>query len=130
MISQCIRQHILRLGRTEPFTTKDFLIYGTRASVDQTLSRMVKVGFIVRLAPGVFARESSKEFTNLDIKTAKVKSKVLKAIARFESKFDDDLELPRHVELLDEVKVDALNACVNEFRRLGSNLQNLITQAS
>ena len=129
MISQCIRQHILRLGRTETFTTKDFLIYGTRASVDQTLSRMVKVGFIVRLAPGVFARESSKEFTNLDIKTAKVKHKVLKALARFESKFDDDLELPRAVELLDEVKVDALNACVNEFRRLGSNLQSLISQA-
>ncbi|HEY9682000.1 MAG TPA: hypothetical protein V6C86_10520 [Oculatellaceae cyanobacterium] len=130
MISQAIRQHITRLGRTEPFTTKDFLIYGNRASVDQTLSRLVKIGFIVRLAPGVFARESGKEYTNLDIKTAKVRSKVLKAIARFEEKFDDNLELPRPIEEMNDDKVDALNACVNEFRRLSSNLHTLISQPS
>ncbi len=121
MITESIRQHIQRLGRTEPFTTKEFLSYGTRSAIDQTLSRLVKSGFICRLAPGVFARELSKEFTPLEIRTAKLKSKIVKALAKFETQASEQQE--------DQHSLD-LQACVSEFRRLSTNIQSLISQAS
>ena len=120
MISQSIRQHITRLGRTEPFTTKDFLTYGPRSSVDQALSRLVKMGYIVRLAPGVFARENDKDYSQLEISSLKVKSRIMKAIKKLE----------KQTEFQEEKSSDTLNSCVNEFRRLSSNIQMLITQAS
>jgi hypothetical protein len=123
MITKSIRNHINQLDKNEPFTTREFLNYGQRAAVDQTLSRLVKQGFIVRLAPGVFAREVSKEYTPLEIKTAKVKYRVMKAIAKFESHSSIQAEPAQDpsVSLLD---------CMSEFRRLSSNIQDLISQAS
>ncbi len=40
----------------EPFTPTVFLECGTRASVDQTLSRLVKTGALARVTRGVFVR--------------------------------------------------------------------------
>lgn len=51
-----IKRHIHRLEPGEIFTTRDCLSYGTRAAVDQTLYRLVKRGYIERLAFGVFIK--------------------------------------------------------------------------
>lgn len=55
-----IYRHIRGLSKTEMFSTRELLQYGTRGSVDQALYRMVKSGFIFRLARGVFVRDASK----------------------------------------------------------------------
>ncbi|MHB1090602.1 MAG: DUF6088 family protein [Ilumatobacteraceae bacterium] len=51
-----IRTRIKRIPIGEPFTPTAFLKYGTRASVDQTLSRLVDVGMIERVTRGVLVR--------------------------------------------------------------------------
>lgn len=57
-----IRQHIERLPLGEPFTPAALLAYGARATVDQTLSRLVKSGVITRVARGVFVRPEMSRF--------------------------------------------------------------------
>lgn len=42
-----------------PFTTSDFLDLGSRAAVDQSLSRVVRTGAIERIARGIFVRRSA-----------------------------------------------------------------------
>lgn len=51
-----IRQRIMEIPIGEPFTPADFLALGTRASIDQTLSRLVKSGVLERMTRGVFVR--------------------------------------------------------------------------
>ena len=72
MASLDIHEHIVRLPPTKIFTTRELLPYGTRAAVDQTLYRMVKSGFLTRLAFGVFIRDPSKNPTLKEIATAKL----------------------------------------------------------
>lgn len=51
-----IRRRIESMPRGEPFAPSTFLEHGTRASIDQTLSRLVKAGEISRVARGVYVR--------------------------------------------------------------------------
>ena len=57
-----IRQRIEEIPVGEPFTPAVLLGCGTRASVDQTLSRLVKAGMIERVARGVFVRPEVSRF--------------------------------------------------------------------
>ncbi len=54
--AELIRKRIKERPVGEPFTPTTFLDCGTRASVDQTLSRLVKAGMIERVTRGVFVR--------------------------------------------------------------------------
>ena len=69
-----IYRHIRLLPPTQLFTTREMLIYGTRSAVDVALHRLVKSGFIVRLARGVFVQDDSNCPTLLEIVTAKAKA--------------------------------------------------------
>ncbi len=60
--TELIRQHINKLPAGEPFTPTAFLEYGTRTSVDQTLSRLIKAGTIMRVTRGVFVRPEISRF--------------------------------------------------------------------
>jgi len=53
---KALRERIEAMPIGEPFTPTAFLECGTRASVDQTLSRLVKAGSIERVTRGVFVR--------------------------------------------------------------------------
>jgi len=53
-----IRRHITRLADDQIFSTREFLTYGLRGAVDQALYRLVKSKYIVRLARGVFIKNS------------------------------------------------------------------------
>lgn len=57
-----IRRRIEETPTGEPFTPRALLECGTRASVDQTLSRLVKAGSIVRVTRGVFVRPEVNRF--------------------------------------------------------------------
>ena len=54
MIASKIKQRIVRKGRGAIFAPSDFMDIGSRASVDQALSRLTKQGMIRRLARGLY----------------------------------------------------------------------------
>lgn len=54
MSATAIKKRIQRKGRGSVFTPSDFLALGSRAAVDQTLSRLTKDGTIRRLAQGIY----------------------------------------------------------------------------
>lgn len=51
-----IKSEVERLPEGQPFTARAFMSFGSRASVDQVLSRMVKSGVLSRPARGVYVR--------------------------------------------------------------------------
>ena len=57
-----IRRRIVRKPKGDPFASKEFLPFGSRAAVDQTLSRMVKAGEIVRVARGIFVKPQQSRY--------------------------------------------------------------------
>lgn len=74
-----IHQRIQELPIGEPFTPTAFLECGTRASVDQALSRMVKSGAITRVTRGLFVRPEMNRFVG---KVMPAPIKVAETIAR------------------------------------------------
>ncbi|MEW5804726.1 MAG: DUF6088 family protein [bacterium] len=53
---QKIREKVGNLKVGKPYTTRDFLQFGSRAAVDQALARLVKAGILSRPTRGVYAR--------------------------------------------------------------------------
>lgn len=60
--AEAIRKQIKERDVGAPFTSTQFKGVGTRASVDQTLSRLVKQGEIVRVSRGVFVRPKESRY--------------------------------------------------------------------
>ena len=60
--AELIRQRIKAMPIGEPFAPTAFLECGTRASVDQTISRLVKAGSIERVTRGVLVRPEVSRF--------------------------------------------------------------------
>jgi hypothetical protein len=58
------------------FTTRDCLLLGMRGAVDRALSRCVNSGLIIRLARGVFVKDSTfkRKYSNYDIAKAKAEA--------------------------------------------------------
>jgi len=73
-----IRNHIKGIAIGEPFTSIQFNGLGTRASIDQALSRLVKGGEIVRVSRGVFVRPKNSRYVGQVMPEL---SKVAQAIA-------------------------------------------------
>ena len=57
-----IRERIKKMPRGKPFTAKQLLALGSRASVDQALSRLARAGEIMRVAKGVYARPKVNKY--------------------------------------------------------------------
>ncbi|MBI4454585.1 MAG: type IV toxin-antitoxin system AbiEi family antitoxin domain-containing protein [Acidobacteria bacterium] len=55
-------EHILKRPKGELFTAREFLGLGTRAAVDQALSRLAKSGLIVRVTRGVYMRPKESPY--------------------------------------------------------------------
>jgi hypothetical protein len=75
---ETIRNRINEIGLGEPFTSSQFNALGTRAAVDQTLSRLVKQGEIARISRGVFVRPKTSRYVG---EVMPEPSKVAQAIA-------------------------------------------------
>ncbi|KXW56432.1 MAG: type IV toxin-antitoxin system AbiEi family antitoxin domain-containing protein [Betaproteobacteria bacterium] len=60
--AKLIRQRIENIPVGEPFSPTLLLECGTRASVDQNLSRLIKAGVIERVARGIFVRPEINRF--------------------------------------------------------------------
>jgi len=77
--ARLIRQRIEKAKPGEPFTSAEFLDCGTRASIDQNLSRLIKSGAIERVARGVFVKPEVNRFVG---KVAPEPIKVVNALAK------------------------------------------------
>src|SRR5438046_212281 len=75
---QAIRNRINEIEMGEPFTSTQFNGLGTRAALDQTLSRFVKQGEIARISRGVFVRPKKSRYVG---EVLPEPSKVAQAIA-------------------------------------------------
>ncbi len=55
-IMEKIKSEAARLPKGQPVTNKTFMSFGSRSSVDQALSRLVKKGLLTRPARGIYVR--------------------------------------------------------------------------
>jgi len=69
-----IRRFIRGIKLGQLFTTRQCLSFGSRGAVDQALYVLVNLGFIIRVARGVFRRHGSLPPTLLAVATIKAKS--------------------------------------------------------
>lgn len=77
--AELIRRRIEATPIGEPFTPTAFLECGSRASVDRTLSRLVKAGSIERVTRGVYVRPEVSRFVG---KVTPEPLQVAKAVAK------------------------------------------------
>ena len=61
-VSEQVRQRIKRLPLGKPFTSRQFLESGSRAAVDQALSRLVSAGEISRVRRGMFVKPGRNRY--------------------------------------------------------------------
>ncbi len=66
-----IRRHINQLKEDKPFSIRDFLNYGSRNAVDQVFHRLVKSHQIIRVARGLFIKDTSPMPSILDVALVK-----------------------------------------------------------
>jgi len=112
-----IRQRIERMPVGEPFTPAAFLECGTRASVDQTLSRLVKAGAIERVTRGVFVRPEISRFVGNvmpePIKVAQAIAKTTGSIVQIHG-----AEAARRLELTTQVSTQSVFSTSGPSRRI------------
>jgi hypothetical protein len=68
--ASAVARHVNKLTHGQLLTTRDLLSYGTRSAVDQAVAKLVRLGYIKRLARGVFVRLT--EFRVPDVSAAEV----------------------------------------------------------
>lgn len=60
-----IRQHMAETPEGQPVSTRSLLGYGSRAAVDQALSRLVKQEYLIRPVRGVYVRPERSEYVGV-----------------------------------------------------------------
>jgi hypothetical protein len=115
--SERIRQRIKAIPVGEPFTPAAFLMCGTRASVDQTLSRLIKAGEIARVARGVFVRPEVSRFVGKvmpePLKVAETVAKTIGAVVQIHG-----AEAARRLELTTQVPTQPVFVTSGPSKRL------------
>ena len=109
-----VRRHIFRLPLQKLFTTREFLLYGPRATIDQSLSRLVKKEVIVRVARGILVRYGSNlsKITPFDMAKAKAES-FGKQIARWGGDIAHELGL---IEKQSKEHIFCVNGSSSSFK--------------
>ena len=115
--AELIRQRIEGMPVGEPFTPTVFLAYGTRASVDQTLSRLVKAGVIERVTRGVFVRPEISRFVGRvmpePLKVAEIVGKSVGGIVQVHG-----AEAARRLELTTQVPTQSVFVTSGPSKRI------------
>ncbi len=112
-----IRQRIEKMPFGEPFTPNILLECGTRASVDQNLSRLVKAGIIERVTRGVYVRPEVSRFVGKvmpePMKVAETIAKTTGAIVQVHG-----AEAARKLELTTQVPIQTVFSTSGPSRRI------------
>jgi len=101
----------------EPFTSTGFLDCGTRASVDQTLSRLIKAGAIERVTRGLFVQPEASRFAG---KVMPEPTKVVQAFAEASGSIVQihGAEAARQLELSTQVTMQPVYSTSGPSRRI------------
>lgn len=123
-VSALIRQRLGTFRPGEVFTSKDFLDIGSRAAIDQALSRLVRAGEIDRAARGIFAVPQSNPFVG---KVPPSPEKIVLAIARTQgTKVEvDGAEAARYFGLSTQVPMRAIFNTTGTPRRFKMGNQEI-----
>ncbi len=113
--TELIRQRIEGMPIGEPFTPAAFLECGTRASVDQTLSRLVKAGAIERVTRGVFVRPEVSRYVG---KVMPEPQKVAETLAKGAIVQVHGAEAARRLELTTQVPVQSIFVTSGPSKRI------------
>ena len=115
--AELIRQCIEGMPVGEPFTPTAFLAFGTRASVDQTLSRLVKAGCVERVTRGVFVRPEVSRFVDQvmpePIKVAETVARTTGSIVQIHG-----AEAARRLELTTQVPTQSVFSTSGPSKRI------------
>jgi hypothetical protein len=115
--AELIRQRIETMPTGDPFTPTAFLECGTRASVDQTLSRLVKAGSIERVTRGVFVRPEVNRFVGKvspsPLKVAEAVAKTMGAVVQVHG-----AEAARRLELTTQVPTQSVFVTSGPSKRI------------
>jgi hypothetical protein len=76
--NEAVRAFAMSLPSVEPFVVANVLQFGTRAAVDQALTRLTKEGLIERVTRGTYMRPGKSKYVAKVLPSA---AKVIKAIA-------------------------------------------------
>jgi hypothetical protein len=109
-----IRRHINRLEGDKPFSIREFLNYGSRNAVDQVFFRLVKSGQIIRVARGLFIKDTFPKPTILDVALAKAAA-FGKRLAVPGAQAAQELRLSTDINPTPEA-VYVCNGCSSSFR--------------
>ncbi len=60
-----IRKHMAATPEGQPVSTRSLLAYGSRAAVDQALSRLVKQEYLIRPVRGVYVRPAHSKYAGV-----------------------------------------------------------------
>ncbi|HEY9715759.1 MAG TPA: DUF6088 family protein [Chroococcales cyanobacterium] len=74
MCTQLVKRHVNTAKLGQLMTSREFLAYGARGAIDQTLHRLVKKGILIRWARGVFSKAFSEPPTAFEVATAKARA--------------------------------------------------------
>lgn len=112
-----VRRRIESIPVGEPFAPSTFLECGTRASVDQALSRLVKAGTISRVARGLYVRPEISRYVGKvmpePIKVAESIAKSAGAVVQVHG-----AEAARQLELTTQIPMRSLFLTSGPSRRL------------
>ncbi len=115
--AELIRERIEAMPIGEPFTPTAFLECGTRASVDQTLSRLAKAGSIERVTRGVFVRPEVNRFVGKvmpePLKVAETVAKTTGAVIQVHG-----AEAARRLELTTQVPTQSVFVTSGPSKRI------------
>jgi len=115
--AELIRRRIEGMPGGEPFTPTALLECGTRASVDQTLSRLVKAGAIERVTRGVFVRPEVSRFLGRvspsPLQVAETIAKTTGAIVQVHG-----AEAARRLELTTQIPMQAVFSTSGPSKRI------------
>ncbi len=115
--ARLIRERIAAMPIGEPFTPTAFLDCGTRASVDQTLSRLIKAEAIERVTRGVFVRPEISRFVGKvspsPIKVAETVAKITGAVIQVHG-----AEAARRLELTTQVPTQSVFVTSGPSKRI------------
>jgi hypothetical protein len=115
--AELIRRRIEGMPGGEPFTPTALLECGTRASVDQTLSRLVKAGAIERVTRGVFVRPEVSRFLGRvspsPLQVAETIAKTTGAIVQVQG-----AEAARRLELTTQIPMQAVFSTSGPSKRI------------
>ncbi len=116
-IAEVIRRRIEEMPLGEPFTPTVLLECGTRVSVDQNLSRLVKAGVIERVTRGVFVRPEINRFVGKvmpePLKVAETVAKTTGAIVQVHG-----AEAARRLELSTQVPMQPVFVTSGPSKRI------------